>query len=73
MRTRHAILADALLVVLTIPELGQGAFQNLGFEAASVGYVPPGQFGAPVSVTAGLPAWSAFIDGVAQCEVCPPA
>ena len=58
-----ALLAGALCAA------GQGTFQNLGFEAATVPRVPAGQFGSPVAITNGLPGWNGFIGDTPQSSI----
>lgn len=40
---------------------GQGTFQNLDFESATLPILPPGQLGGLVPVSTALPYWSVFI------------
>lgn len=47
----------------------QSAFQNLNFESANLGSIPPGQTGFYVAVTAALPGWSASIAGASVTQV----
>ena len=60
MRTTPILIAGALALV-AMSGYGQGTFQNLGFESASLTPIPPGQYGGPVSVTAALPGWTGYL------------
>lgn len=55
---RHKL--QFLLVVLPLAVFGQGAFQNLNFEAANLPVIPSGQFGGQVSSLDALPSWTAY-------------
>src|SRR5882724_5781885 len=48
----------AVIISPILSALGQGAFQNLNFEAATI---PQTQAFGPVNVTAALPNWSVFL------------
>jgi len=50
----------ALLPVTPIVQ-AQNRFQNLGFEAAHLTPIPPGQFGDSVPIGEALPGWSGFL------------
>ena len=63
-------LAAGLALLLSAADaLGQGAFQNLNFEAANVPAVPPGQLGDNVLVTNGVPGWAVYLDGAQQTSM----
>ena len=47
-------------LLVTYTARSQGTFRNLDFESANVPFVPSGQFGADVSISQGLPGWTAF-------------
>jgi hypothetical protein len=59
-RFRKQMLALALPATIILHALGQGTFHNLDFEEASVPFLPPGQYGADVAVSQGLPGWTAY-------------
>ena len=48
---------------------GQGAFQNLDFESATVPPLPAGQYGGSVPISDGLPHWSGFLGADEVTEV----
>jgi len=50
----------ALVLVAPIAQ-AQGGFQNLGFEAAHLTPIPPGQFGDRVPIDQALPGWNGFV------------
>ena len=49
--------------------LGQGTFQNLGFEQALVPDVPAREFGGDVLVSNGAPHWAVYIGGNQQSSM----
>jgi hypothetical protein len=62
MKTNLIKIAVVILFTNGHLALSQG-FVNLDFEWANVPDVPAGQYGANVSVTNGLPGWTAYIGG----------
>jgi hypothetical protein len=48
---------------------GQGTFQNLNFESATLSSVPPGEGGGDVSISAALPGWTGYLGGVQTARV----
>jgi hypothetical protein len=48
---------------------GQGNFQNLDFESATLSPVPPGPPPTWVSVSSAIPGWTAYLGAVQQAEV----
>jgi hypothetical protein len=66
---KHSQYSNLLVLsasILLVPRIGfsQGTFQNLNFESANVPFVPQGQPGGFVSVSDGLPGWTAYLPGV---------
>lgn len=55
MKKHLTYVCAASFVILVNGIFAQGTFQNLDFEQATVPFVPPGQFGADVTVSNGLP------------------
>jgi hypothetical protein len=56
----RSLLAVAGALALATPALGQGTFQNLGFEAAQLVFVG---FTREIAVTNALPGWAAWSEG----------
>ncbi len=52
-----------VLLSMLVPGQAQGTFGNLDFESATVPLLAPGQGGALVSPTDGMPDWTAYYDG----------
>lgn len=69
MRSRHTILASALALALATPALGQGTFQNLGFESPVLPliYVSPGY--PYVLASSAVPGWIPYLVDQAQSDV----
>ena len=64
MKTHFRVLSAAIVVINVLPVCGQGTFQNLDFESATVplSQPPSPNPGVPsVDITAALPGWSVFI------------
>jgi hypothetical protein len=59
-RRKIQSLPVVLSLALPLALLGQGTFQNLGFESANVPVLPP-QTGSFATVADGLPGWAAYV------------
>lgn len=64
-----AVLALGFLTVSAGAALGQGSFQNLDFESATVPVVPPGQDGGLVPIGNAFPGWNGSVGTNVQNQV----
>jgi len=60
-RTIPPLILTVSLVCAASSAPAQGTFQNLGFEAAHLSPIPPGQYGGYVSSAIGIPGWVGYL------------
>ena len=64
-----AMLITAIVAAVSCLVQGQGTFQNLDFEQATVPVVAAGQGGDPVAVSNGVPGWAVYLGGIPQSSM----
>lgn len=69
MKKNIALLIASLGLASEVTASGQGAFQNLDFESATVRVTPPGEFGSLLPISTALPGWSGFLGTNQQTHV----